>query len=68
MFWITYIYFNFLPTPKQDMRLWYLSSCLKEKKKRNFVSCRYVFVKQASIVDEEEEPKDELPEVLRRKK
>ena len=60
MFRITNVYFNFIPTQKQSMWLYFLrkpweifKQLFERKKERNFVSCQYIFVKQASIVDEE---------------
>ena len=54
------------------MRLYFLrkpweifKQLFEERKQRNFV--KVVDMKQASIVDKEVEPENELPEVLRRK-
>ena len=75
MFWITYIYFNFVPAPKQGTRLYFLrkhweilKQLFEKKMDKNFVSARYIFVKQASIIDEEVEPENELPEIIKRRK
>ena len=60
MFWITYIYFNFVPIPKPGMQLYFqrktweiFKQLFERKKERNFVSCRYIFVKQVSNVNKE---------------
>ena len=58
-FWMRYIYSNFVPTPKQGTNLYFLGKLwetfkqlFEKKKERNFVSCRCVLVKQASVVHE----------------
>ena len=66
---MTFNYFNFVPSPKQGTRLYFLRKPWeifkqlfeRKKKDRNFVSGPYIFVKQTNIVDKEVEPENELP-------